>query len=377
MATTEQFQEMIELFKTQMQQQQQQMQTVNELRAENAQLRAEHDATAGDGGESRYKSKKPDRPIINAGLDDREWVLFLDTWERYKTMVGFATGDVSVIRMELRTCCSSEVNKLLFEFVGPETLKTCSETQLLAHIKSVAVKVTDRTVHQMAFGKMCQNDRESIAHFVGRLKSQAFLCEFTIRCDKCNPEHLVNYSDHRIAERLIAGLRNQEHQRKILSEAATLITLDDKIKRLQIFETTDESATLLQSPRTPAQPSEAAASHSNYRKLKNDNRNNKNQVKDSSNTKCRWCGQLSHGKGKPMDKANCPASAETCLNCHRKGHLTSVCERSKSEPAVEDTHDDVLQGIPSESSVSFSFAADTPDDSAQDFRRVRRSTMDT
>ena len=360
------------------------MATVNQLTAENAQLRAAATTAAADVNESRCKSKKPDRPIINAGLDDREWVLFLDTWDRYKTMVGLSPEDVDGIRMELRTCCSNDVNKLLFEFVGPATLNTCSETELLAHIKSVAVKVTDKTVHQMAFGQMCQNDRESIAHFVGRLKSQAFLCEFTIRCDRCDPEHAVNYSDHRIAERLIAGLRNQEHQRKILSEAATLTTLDEKIKRLQIFETTDESATLLQSPHTPAPPSDAAAGHSNYRKSKNDNSNNKNnnknsQKKDNSNTKCRWCGYLSHGKGKPMDRANCPASNEICLNCHRKGHFTSVCEKSKSEPAVEERQfaEESLHEIPSESSVSFSFAASTPDDSAQDFRCVRRSTINT
>ena len=95
-------------------------------------------------------------------------------------MVGLLAEDVNTIRMELQTCCSSEVNKLLFEFVGAETLNTCSETQLLGHIKSVAVKITDKAVHEMAFGKLCQNEGETIAHFVARLKAKAFLCQFEV-----------------------------------------------------------------------------------------------------------------------------------------------------------------------------------------------------
>ena len=94
-------------------------------------------------------------------------------------MTGLAGEDG--IRMELRASCSSDVNKLLFEFVGATTLDTASEQELLGHIRSIAVKGTHKEVHRMNFGKLIQQEGESITQFVARLKSQATLCQFTHR----------------------------------------------------------------------------------------------------------------------------------------------------------------------------------------------------
>ena len=76
MATAEQVQQMIDLMKAQMEQ-------VTKLQTENEQLRnvvmnANEGSVVG-GTPQTYKSKTPDRPMINAGLDDREWALFEDT----------------------------------------------------------------------------------------------------------------------------------------------------------------------------------------------------------------------------------------------------------------------------------------------------------
>ena len=111
MATPEQVQELITLMK-------QQMDTVNELREENDRLRA---ANAG-AAENQCKLKKPERPVVNANIDDREWALFEDSWGRYKKMCKLSDNDVENIRLELRACCSSNVNKFLFEYVGPTKL---------------------------------------------------------------------------------------------------------------------------------------------------------------------------------------------------------------------------------------------------------------
>ena len=70
-----------------------------------------------------------------------------------------------------------------------------------------------------------------------------------------------------VAQQLVAGLANVDHQRKILSEAATLNSFDAKIKRLQILETTEESAFALHGNPPPIPvPSEAAAMRSLYKK---------------------------------------------------------------------------------------------------------------
>ena len=121
----------------------------------------------------------------------------------------------------------------------------------------------------MEFDRLVQGE-ESVVKYVAKLKSKAFLCQFevesTCTTTDCNTRIRLSYAEDMIATRLVSGLRNQEHKRKILAEAATLTTLDAKIKRLQVLETTDQSTSALQ-PTTPT-PSESAAAKSQYKKGK-------------------------------------------------------------------------------------------------------------
>ena len=354
MATTEQVQTMLDLM-------QQQMTTLTQLQAENARLRDANTDTAS-------KSKKPDRPIIDANLDDQEWLLFLDAWERYKEMLGLQPTDLNKIRNELRASCSADVNKLLFKYVGATQLKACTEDELLAHIKSVAVRGVHKSVHRVEFSKMTQNEGEKATHYVGRLNSKALLCKFVVQCD-CDPRTTVSYADERVAERLIAGLRNQEHQRKILAEADTLTTLKQMVERLQILEATEESASSLNSA---APPSTAAAVRppSTYKSRKKD------KLKPGTGpVRCGWCGRTSHGAEKTLERIHCPAKDQVCNKCGIKGHLGEVCRKSASS-ATEAPQHQALEEIPSEASVSFGFATTAESSSESYFRRVRRPTKE-
>ena len=282
-ASNEQVVELLELLKGQM-----------EL------LKQQQENNQGAGDNTTTKAKRPDRPVINSGIDDREWALFLDTWSRYKQMIG--ATDAAIIRMELRAACSPDVNKMLFEFVGPEVLNDCTEEELLAYIKSIAVKQVHHEVHQMNFHMMSQDEGEPITRFVARLKSQAFLCRFSVQCS-CDPATTVSYADQMVAQRLIAGLRNVDHQRKVLAEAGTLTTLDAKVKRLQLLETTEESAVILRGSAQDT-PSVAAPQRSQYKK---NQRTPTPKPKDTtaqdqpSEEACGWCGESSHPGGRPSN----------------------------------------------------------------------------
>ena len=69
--------------------------------------------------------KTPERPSIGLDTTEAEWALFVDTWNRYKTMCSLT--DPTVIRNELRTTCTADASRLLFELVGPEILNSASE----------------------------------------------------------------------------------------------------------------------------------------------------------------------------------------------------------------------------------------------------------
>ena len=169
------------------------MQQMIELQRENNELRRNMS------GASNFSSnaKKPHRPIIEQDSMDNDWALFTDSWQFYKDMCRLR--DISEIRNELRSSCSSDVNKLLFNLISSDRL-SASETELLTFIKSVAVKGMHKEVHRQTFHSMRQSEGESITHFLARLKSQANFCSFQVQCPNtpdCNQN--VSYSEDMIS----------------------------------------------------------------------------------------------------------------------------------------------------------------------------------
>ena len=91
-----------------------------------------------------------------------------------------------------------------------------------------------------------------MVNYIAKLKSKAIICQFlitgTYNADGCNSSVPLSYAEDMIATCLASVLRNQVHKRKVLVEAATLTTLDAKVKRLQVLETTDFSTSALKTP---------------------------------------------------------------------------------------------------------------------------------
>ena len=136
-----------------MEQQLKLMQQMIELQRENNELRGN---VGNSGSSSSSNARKPDRPTIEPDSLDNDWALFVDSWNRYKDMCRLRSEPD--IRNELRSCCSSEVNRLLFDLVGSERLNSSSESDLMSHIKSVAVKGMHVEVHRQTFHKMKQSE---------------------------------------------------------------------------------------------------------------------------------------------------------------------------------------------------------------------------
>ena len=118
---------------------------------------------------SNASSAKPTKPVIKAGQTDNQWLLFLDSWERYKNLANLSKPER--VRDELRAVCADEVNELLFELHGPQQLNSMTEDQLLAPIHKVAVDCVHEEVHRQSFFRMKQDIGEPIKKFMARLKA--------------------------------------------------------------------------------------------------------------------------------------------------------------------------------------------------------------
>ena len=83
-----------------------------------------------------------------------------------------------------------------------------------------------------------QHEGEGLVHFLAKLRSQARFCEFTVQSPSVSCQHVINYSKDLVTGQLITRLANKEQQSKILAEANTLATEEQKFYRLITLETT-------------------------------------------------------------------------------------------------------------------------------------------
>lgn len=277
------------------------------------------------GSQQQHRSSKPVRPTIEADSSDNNWIIFEDSWSRYKQMANL-TDQVN-IRNELRSTCSSKVNEMLFNFVGPEALNTSTEEDLLKYIKSVAVKTVHSEVYRQQFFNLRQSDCETITCFISRLKAQAMLCDFktdgTCNTQNCSP----SYAKDMIRSQLIAGIRNPTHQSKVLSEIASLQTLEDITSRLLALEATDRASSQFRSPFENL-PSDVAPIKSPYPKQKQQTFN------QGLKKLCSGCGKPHHQGG----RSTCPAWEKICHKCKKPNHFANVCRSNTSNiaPITED-----------------------------------------
>ena len=269
------------------------------------------------------RSSKPIRPIIEADSSDNSWIIFKDSWSRYKQMANLTDG--TMIRNELRSTCSPKVNELLFNFVGPEVLNTASEENLLKYIKSVAVKVVHPEVYRQQFFNLRQNDCETVTCFISRLKAQAMLCDFKTK-GSCNiPVCATSYAFDMIRSQLIAGIRNPTHQTKVLTEIATLKTLDDLTSRLLALEATDRASSQFRSPFENA--------GSDVTPIKS----HPPKPQFTAKKQCPGCGKAMHQNG----RQSCPAWQKVCHKCKKLNHFATVCRSSSVSTISEEPEPNV------------------------------------
>ena len=237
-----------------------------------------------------------------------------------------------MLRNELRTACPREVKRLLFDLIGAEALNSATEEQLLRQIKLVAVRGLHKEVYRQKFHAMRQGEGESITHFLARLRSLAKFCDYTITCpNEQGGGRKINYSSDMVAGQMVAGLANMEHQCKILSEATTLTTLEEKFNRLVSLETTDKSTPHLYSDIHPAT-------------ISNIQKSDHGRRAPQETKPCGYCGENLHPDGS-RSRWSCRAAKIKCNNCGITGHVMKACRRARWESTNRSSVDTVESSI--------------------------------
>ena len=169
--------------------------------------------------------------------------------------------------------------------------------------------------------KMTQGADQPVQSFLARMKPIARNCKFQIKCPSQTCKQPVDYTDAIVLMQMIAGLADDDIQRKILGQP------DKTLKEAEKFIIAEESGKWSQlESRSELQ---MAAGMSNYK--------NQQEQQLQKKKQCSKCGNKPHGKD-----VICPASEAKCRKCDKVGHYRRVCRSKKDNKSGKEENNALM-----------------------------------
>lgn len=278
------------------------------------------------------KAEKLKRPSISMSGSSEEWAYFVTRWEEYREGTKLAGVDVVT---QLLECCDDELRKDLTRAAGG-TLTTKTEANVLAAMKTLAVRRENTMVARVTLHNMRQDRDEAIRSFGARIKGQAGICKYTTKCTADDCEADVDYTDAILRDVLARGIADQEIQLDLLGDQNQDMSLEDMFSFVEAKESGKRSASRLLDPQG------VNATSSTYRRTKQQEARGKQPDTrgqlDRPPAQCSYCGGKGHGRRAPphVRMKECPAYNHKCKLCNREHHMESLC-RNKDNPKPNST----------------------------------------
>ena len=277
-----------------------------------------HNHTQANGGSTTQaataKVEKVRRPTVSAAGSSEEWSYFETRWQDYVEATKITGKDMVI---QLLECCDEPLRKDLTRNAGG-TLTNKPIEEVMAAIKKLAVRVENSMVARVRLHNMRQDRDETIRSFGARLRGQAGICKFTIKCANC--ENDVNYTENILRDVVTRGVADSDIQLDLLSDKNQDMTLEEVFQFIEAKEAGKRSAGHL----VDSQGLDAA--RSSYRRAKLEDTKPPSKP-DNKNETCSYCGKQGHGKnaGPRIRKNECPAYGKACDACGRQNHFEAVC----------------------------------------------------
>ena len=183
--------------------------------------------------------EKVRRHTVNAAGSSEDWVYFVTRWHEYVEPTKIERKDLII---QLLECCNEQLRKdFTCNAGGSLTNKTTDE--VLTAIKKLAVREESTMVARVQLHNMRQDRDEPIRSFCARLRGQAGVCKFNIKCQDCNGD--VNYKEQIVREVITRGLADSEIQLDLLGDRSQDMTLEEVLKFVEAKEAGKRSASRL------------------------------------------------------------------------------------------------------------------------------------
>ena len=154
-------------------------------------------------GKADIKPEKIKRPVFTAAGTSEEFSYLIQRWGEYKTACGLQ-GNSAVF--QLLECIDEPLRRDLTRLHG--SMVNLTEESIIEKIKTLAVRNENVMVARVELLKMTQDREEPVRAYAARLKGQANICQFSIKCKDCNKD--VSYSEQIVRDSLIRGIYDED-----------------------------------------------------------------------------------------------------------------------------------------------------------------------
>ena len=291
------------------------------------------------------KIKHAERPQIDVGCNEDQWEFFQHEWKSYKRRTSIKNTQLSD---ELSACCTKDLRKILFDFVGSAALDKITEDQLLKNIKSAAVIGKNTSVHRKEFYSIMQSQGEPVNLFVAKLRSKAEHCNFKVTCVGSECNEINSYAEAMVSDQMVAGLYDKDIQQDVLAKGKELRSFQDRYNLIEAQELGRLAKTQLD-----GNASSANVVKSQYKKQQS--AAVEGNARKSEGKRCKGCNSEKHDSLERSTK--CPAWGKTCYRCGKFNHFGRCClQKTRTDNG---STANVIQSLESESASYFlSFSSD-------------------
>ena len=243
----------------------------------------------------------------------------MSQWERYKRSTKLV-GQDSID--QLWACASDELSRQCHDAGANQDT---TEKDLLDLLKQCSSRAQNKLVNVVEFLNLSQEGEEPVGKFISRVKGQAKVCDFTVKCTKEGCTTVVSYSDQLCSHVIVRGLEDSDIQERVLALAATEENLD--LKKITEF---------IHAQETGARSRKLLSGDTSLNKLsqyKQEQRGRSNTLpeKPDLKIKCHYCGNPGHGfkSSAEIRRNKCPAFSKKCSKCNIIGHFQKQCKKSR------------------------------------------------
>ena len=183
------------------------------------------------------KAEKVKCPGILSSGTTEDWQYFRSRWNDYVRATKLSGTDWVI---QLLECCDNQLRRDLTRNAGG-TLTGNTEDEVLAAMKTLAVREENIMVARVTLHNMKQDRGEPIRAYGARLRGQAGVCKFTQKFANCNAD--VDYTEAILRDLLCQGLEDSERQLDLLGDKNQDMTLEQILRFVEAKEAGKRSAT--------------------------------------------------------------------------------------------------------------------------------------